>query len=60
MECRDDAVEAVAEGDAAGFEGPLGGLLLVGAAMSLNLRAVLAGAARKGRWVENWVREEWW
>ncbi len=34
MECSDDAVEAVAEGDAAGFEVPLGGLLLVGAAIS--------------------------
>lgn len=60
MECSDDAVEAVAEGDTAGFEVPLGGLLLVGAAISLNLRAVLAGAARKARWVENWVREGSW
>ena len=58
MECSDDAVEAVAEGDAAGFEVPLGGLLLVAAAISFwNFRAVLAGAARKAGWVENWVRE---
>ena len=57
MECSDDAVEAVAEGDAAGFEVPLGGLLLVAAAIFLDLRAVLAGAARKARWVEKWVRE---
>ena len=60
MECSDDAVEALAEGDRAGFEVPLGGLLLVGAAISLNLRAVLAGAARKERWVQNRVREGSW
>lgn len=58
MECSDDVVEAVAEGDAAGFGVPLGGLLLVDAAISLNLRGVLAGAARKTRWVEKRVREE--
>lgn len=34
MECNDEAVEAVAGGDAAGFEVPLGGLLLVVAAIS--------------------------
>lgn len=42
MECSDDAVEAVAEGDAAGFEVPLGGLLVVAAAMSLEF-ATCAG-----------------
>ena len=47
----------VAEGDAAGFDVPLGGLLLVSAAITLKLRPVLAGAARKRRWVEKWVRE---
>lgn len=60
MECSDEAVEAEAEGEEAGFEVPLGGLLVVGAAMSLNLRAVLAGAARKERWVENRVRQGAW
>jgi hypothetical protein len=61
MECRDEAVEAVAEGDAAGFGAvPLGGLLFAEAAISLNLRAVLAGAARIERWVENRVREGRW
>lgn len=57
MECSDDAGEAVVEGDAAGFEVPLGGLLVVGTAISLTVRAVLAGAVRKAGWVENWVRE---
>lgn len=51
---------AEAEGETAGFGVPLGGLLVVVAAISLNLRAVVAGAARRERWVENRVREGRW